>query len=99
MTHSNPTALWFKNSREPKSNNVCRRKFRDLVLKSVPGLKSLLSERLKLQTQVEKHLKRERAQKKQQQEAFLGCFATAASPKIFRKHSNMLPRFNGYRKC
>lgn len=67
------------------------------MLKSTPGVKSLLRERLQLQTQVEK-LSRERSQKKQQQAAAsFGGFAIGASSKVLRGHSNMLSRCDGYR--
>lgn len=60
------------------------------MLRSVPGVKRLLHERLQLQTQVEK-LSRERSQEKRQQAAAsLGCFATCTRPKVLMEHSNVL---------
>lgn len=63
LPHRNPAVLWF-NSRELETKPFYKnqRKIRALVLRSMAGVKSLLHERLQLQTPLEK-LKRKVSEK------------------------------------
>lgn len=97
LPHRNPAVLWFKNSREletkPFTKSRANQRFsaqKHGWSEEPPAWKAAASNTIR-KTQ-------EKGLRKSSSSFFLGCVATGASSKFLREHSNMLCRWNGYRK-